>query len=168
MGNEIKALRTQNSLREWAELVADCRGSGMTVKAWCAEHRVTYSQYYRWQRKVYEAMQEPEFVEIAAPASEEPSPAVSVKLQNASIEVYSGCDASLAAAVLRALSDAYVLAYKRLEASTNPSPSQYSAFTLSLRRPQNRKSVFVNGSSSNFCCTSKPAKLCQPQKHSFP
>lgn len=106
MGNEIKALRTQNSLRERAELVADCRGSGMTVKAWCAEHGVTYSQYYRWQQKVYEAMQEPEFVEITAPASDAPSPAVSVKLRNASIEVYSGCDASLAAAVLRALSDA--------------------------------------------------------------
>ena len=106
MGNEIKALRTQNSLRERAELVADCRGSGMTVKAWCAEHGVTYSQYYRWQQKVYEAMQEPEFVEITAPASDAPSPAVSVKLRNASIEVYSGCNASLAAAVLRALSDA--------------------------------------------------------------
>ena len=86
MGNEIKALRTQNSLRERAELVADCRGSGMTVKAWCAEHG--------------------EFVEITAPASDAPSPAVSVKLRNASIEVYSGCDASLAAAVLRALCDA--------------------------------------------------------------
>ena len=105
MGNEIKALRTQNNLREWSELVADCRGSGMTVKAWCAEHGVTYSQYYRWQRQVYKAMQEPEFVEIKAPSSEEPSPAVNVKLQNASIEVYSGCDVSLAAAVVRALSD---------------------------------------------------------------
>ena len=37
---------------------------------------------------------------------------------------------------------------------TKPSPSQYSAFTLSLRRPQNRNSVLVNGSSSTFCCTS--------------
>lgn len=106
MGNEIKPLRTQNSLREWSALVAECRGSGMTVKAWCAEHGVTYSQYYRWQRKVYEAMQEPEFVEITAPAAEAPSPAVSVKLRNASVEVYIGCDAALAEAVLRALSDA--------------------------------------------------------------
>ena len=106
MGNEIKALRAQSNIREWAALVADCRGSGMTVKAWCAEHGVTCNQYYRWQRKVYEAMQEPEFVEITAQASDAPSPAVSVKLRNASIEVYSGCDASLATAVLRALSDA--------------------------------------------------------------
>lgn len=45
-------------------------------------------------------------------------------------------------------------ASSRLYASTKPSPSQYSAFTLSLRRPQNRNSVLVNGSSSNFCCTS--------------
>ena len=54
MRNEIKTLRTQNSLREWSALVADCRESGMTVKAWCAEHGVTCNQYYRWQRKVYE------------------------------------------------------------------------------------------------------------------
>ena len=59
----------------------------MTVKA----HGVKCSQYYRWQRNVYEAMQEPEFVEIMALAAEAPSPAVSVKLRNASIEVYSGC-----------------------------------------------------------------------------
>ena len=35
----------------------------MTVKAWCAEYGVTCGQYYRWQRKVYEAMQEPKFVD---------------------------------------------------------------------------------------------------------
>ena len=40
---------------------------------------------------MYEAIQEPEFVEIMALAAEAPSPAVSVKLRNASIEVYSGC-----------------------------------------------------------------------------
>lgn len=106
MGNEIKALRTQSSLQEWSALVADCRGSGMTVKAWCAEHGVKCGQYYRWQRKVYEAMQEPEFVEITTPVSDAPSPALSVKLRNASVEVYSSCDAALAEAVVRALSDA--------------------------------------------------------------
>ena len=106
MGNEIKTLWAQNSLHEWAALVADCRGSGMTVKAWCAEHGVTCGQYYRWQRKVYEAMQEPEFVEVTAPAADAPSPALSLKLRNASVEVYSGCDAALAEAVLRALCDA--------------------------------------------------------------
>lgn len=78
----------------------------MKVKEWCEAHGVTCSQYYRWQRKVYEAMQEPEFVEITAPASEAPSPAVSVKLRNASVEVYSVCDAALAEAVVCALSDA--------------------------------------------------------------
>lgn len=78
----------------------------MTVKAWCAEHGVKCGQYYRWQRKVYEAMQEPEFVEIMTPVSDAPSPALSVKLRNASVEVYSSCDAALAEAVVRALSDA--------------------------------------------------------------
>mgnify|MGYP000128704584 CR=1 FL=1 len=40
MGNELKTLRAQSNIREWAALVADCRGSGMTVKAWCAAHGV--------------------------------------------------------------------------------------------------------------------------------
>ena len=105
-GKELKTLRTMSNIREWSALVADCRGSGMTVKAGCAEHGVKCSQYYRWQRKVYEAMQEPEFVEITAPVADVPSPALSVKLRNASIEVYSGCDVALAEAVLRALRDA--------------------------------------------------------------
>lgn len=106
MGNEIKTLRTQSNIREWTALVADCRGSGMTVKEWCEAHGVKCSQYYRWQRKVYETMQEPEFVEITVPASNAPSPALSVKLRNASVEVYSGCDAALAESVIRALNDA--------------------------------------------------------------
>ena len=51
MGNEHKTLRAQSNIREWAALVADCRGSGMTVKAWCAAHGVKCSQYYRWQKR---------------------------------------------------------------------------------------------------------------------
>lgn len=106
MGNEITALRAQSNILEWSALVAECRDSSMTVKAWCETHGVTRSQYYRWQRKVYEAMQEPEFVEITAPASEVPSPAVSVKLRNTRVEMHNDCDGALAEAVLRALSDA--------------------------------------------------------------
>lgn len=41
------------------------------------------------------------------------------------------------------------LLYKRI----NPSFSQYNALSLSLRRPQKRKSVLVNGLSENCCCT---------------
>ena len=38
----------------------------------------------------------------------------------------------------------------RLYSSTKPLPSQYSALIRSRRRPQNRNSVLLNGSSSNF------------------
>lgn len=82
MGNEIRALRSQNSLREWTVLVPECCGSGMTVKEWCEERGVTCGQYCRRQRKEYGAMQEPEFVENTDDA---PSPALSVKLRNASV-----------------------------------------------------------------------------------
>ena len=41
------------------------------------------------------------------------------------------------------------LLYSRM----NPSRAQYSPFSRSRFRPQNRNSVLVNGSSSNCCCT---------------
>ena len=64
----------------------------------------TRYQYYCWQQKVYEAMQESKSVEITAPRLETPSTAVSVKLRGASVEVYSGCYASPAEAVFLILS----------------------------------------------------------------
>ena len=39
-------------LRGWRERVQECRGSGLSVKEWCAGHGVNTATYYRWERKV--------------------------------------------------------------------------------------------------------------------
>ena len=62
-----------------------------------------FDQYYRWQRKVYYVLQEPKFVEITELVGKAASPAVSVKLRDTSVEVYNGCDAALAEAVILVL-----------------------------------------------------------------
>jgi hypothetical protein len=41
----------------WQQLVYDCRHSGMTVRAWCAQNGVSEKSYYYRQRKVWEATQ---------------------------------------------------------------------------------------------------------------
>ena len=34
----IRGTRAQRNLMEWSQRVADCRGSGLSVTRWCAEH----------------------------------------------------------------------------------------------------------------------------------
>lgn len=54
---------------------------------------------------------------------------------------------------------------RRLYNSGNPSPSQYNAFILSRRLPQNRNNVLLKGSSWNCCCT-RAAKPSIPRRRS--
>ena len=39
-------------MQEWAARFAECRSSGMTVKAWCAEQGITIKKYYYWEKQV--------------------------------------------------------------------------------------------------------------------
>lgn len=42
-------------LNQWTEIVRECRGSGQTVKTWCADHDINPKTYYYWLRRVREA-----------------------------------------------------------------------------------------------------------------
>lgn len=53
----------------------------------------------------------------------------------------------------------------RLYSSTNPSPSKYSVLILSLRLPQNRNSVRLNGSRWN-CDSTMDARPSIPRRRS--
>jgi len=41
-------------LMQWVPIIRECRGSGMTVKAWCLENNVNEKQFYYWQRRIRE------------------------------------------------------------------------------------------------------------------
>ena len=50
----MKANEAKHEARvsEWAERVRECRSSGLSVKAWCAEQGIKTARYYRWEREV--------------------------------------------------------------------------------------------------------------------
>ena len=48
---ELNKLNHRANLTQWQQLVYDCRHSGMTVKAWCAENGVSEKSYYYRQRR---------------------------------------------------------------------------------------------------------------------
>ena len=50
----MKANKTKHQARvtEWTGRVRKCRGSDMSVKAWCAEQGINPATYYYWEREV--------------------------------------------------------------------------------------------------------------------
>ncbi len=42
-------------MSQWTEIIRECRSSGQTIKAWCADHGINTKSYYYWQKRVREA-----------------------------------------------------------------------------------------------------------------
>ena len=45
-------LKHATCLEEWTQRVAECRGSGLSVKVWCEKNHWDTSTYYRWEREI--------------------------------------------------------------------------------------------------------------------
>ena len=120
----IRGTKAQRNLMEWSRRVADCRSSGMSVTRWCTEHNVKPKTYYNWQKKVFSAMlaqqqaemsdASPRFAELPLPTDEKQLTAAekqqdlvaSVRIGDASLEVYGGASAEIVSALCRVLSHA--------------------------------------------------------------
>ena len=116
----IRGTKAQRNLMEWSRRVADCRSSGLSVTRWCTEHGIKPKTYYTWQKKVFAAMiaqqqaelsdMAPRFAELPPLAEEKlPAPAqksdlvASVRIGDASLEVYSGASAEIVSALCKVL-----------------------------------------------------------------
>ena len=114
----VRNVQAQRKLREWSQRVAECRSSGLSVTQWCAEHEIKPKTYYNWQKKVFAATLEQQRTQEEVPQvperkfAELPTPAVrkdlvaAVRFGQASLEIYSGASAEVAAALCGALSHA--------------------------------------------------------------
>ena len=55
----VQAMKHAALLQEWSAKIAECRSSGMSVKAWCAEHGILIKTYYYWEKRfITEATQQ--------------------------------------------------------------------------------------------------------------
>ena len=52
IGASVQELKHAPRLQEWSAKVAECRSSGNSVKAWCAEHGIALKTYYNWERQI--------------------------------------------------------------------------------------------------------------------
>ena len=107
MNSGLQVYNEQAKLAQWAQVVSQCRDSGVSVRQWCQEYGVNVSSYYKWQRKVYaaaQAQQERSFVEVTPvhPAAVI-GVAVTLRIAGAELEIHNGADAATVEVVLRAV-----------------------------------------------------------------
>ena len=123
----IQRAGRQKNLLAWSQRVAECRSSGLSVNRWCAEHDIKPKTYYNWQKKVFSAMIEQQkmlvevtetqshFAELSAPVPKAaPVPAAepgqknsliaSIRVGNASLDIYAGADAEVVTVLCKVLS----------------------------------------------------------------
>lgn len=109
MEQSLQAMSRQVRLEQWSGKFAACRGSGMTVRAWCQENSISGKTYYYWQRRLFQKLtntqpQSSGFVEVTLRKTGSFGQlAVRIRIADAEAAVYNGADAATLEAVLRAL-----------------------------------------------------------------
>ena len=59
MTTGVQELKLAARMQEWSARIAECRSSGMSVRAWCKEQGIAIQTYYHWEKRfVTEATQQ--------------------------------------------------------------------------------------------------------------
>ena len=53
--NEIRTVTKNMRLSQWADVIRDCKASGLTIAAYCREHNISRNAYFYWQREIKKA-----------------------------------------------------------------------------------------------------------------
>ena len=48
----VREMKHAALAEQWTANIIDCRQSGLSVAAWCEEHQVNKSTYYKWERRL--------------------------------------------------------------------------------------------------------------------
>ena len=51
MGTGVQELKLAARMQEWSTRIAECRSSGMSVRAWCEGQGIAIQTYYRWEKR---------------------------------------------------------------------------------------------------------------------
>ena len=96
-------LKHEAKKQEWSMSIQECRGSGLSVRAWCRQEGINAATYYRWERELL-ALAETEpcssalavwFAELPAPKQGSRNAAersATLHIGNASLDIYPGFD----------------------------------------------------------------------------
>ena len=110
----MKKISHEMNLKKWTEIVEECRNSGQTAVKWCDENNVNIKTYYYWQRKVCNAVcnelaitnnveKSPAFAEVMIPGIRSSEVAITLNLNNISLQIHNGANETVIEQTLRIL-----------------------------------------------------------------
>ena len=106
MTKGLQIIKENKNLAEWSRQVEECRGSGLSVRAWCEQSGIAVSTYTYRQNKVWKALnQQKTFVEMPTEVlgESESGIAATVRIRGANAEIHNGADEATLTAIFRAL-----------------------------------------------------------------
>ena len=57
---DVLQIRDGYRLQQWTQIIQQCKSSGLTNKAFCAQNRISEKTYYYWLKKMRTAVAEKE------------------------------------------------------------------------------------------------------------
>jgi len=111
----MKKISHEMNLQKWMQIVEECRNSGKTAVKWCGENDINIKTYYYWQRRVLNAVCEelvtannnvvksPAFAEVILPDTRTPEVAITLNLNNITLQIHNGANESVISQTLKVL-----------------------------------------------------------------
>ena len=89
--------------QQWAQIIRECRESGLSNREYCRQRGITEKTYYYWLKKLRTAAAEgtPRIVELEPPIPREDM--IRIRFRSAELTLPAGTDIEAVAAVLRPL-----------------------------------------------------------------
>jgi len=115
---DIQKLNKSGRLREWAEMVGECRNSGKTVLQWCEEHRINSKTYYYRLKQVCNAVpalskspnlpvsrekETPVFAQITPASRSSRDAAITLRFGSIEVQIHNGAETETIESALRVL-----------------------------------------------------------------
>ena len=100
--DEVAPVKKEVQAEEWAAKIRACRGSGMSISAWCRENGIAPKTYYNHLRKLREMQCEQKPVAIAA-VPESTESVMTVSTAGIRVDIRASAPAEGIEAVIRAL-----------------------------------------------------------------
>ena len=99
---DVLQVRTEYRMRQWAEIIQDCKSSGLSNKEYCREKGISEKTFYYWLRKLRTAEEvSPQIIELPAQAQSEEK--LYIRYRGAELTLPAKTDIDAIAAVLRSL-----------------------------------------------------------------
>ena len=111
---EVLAIRSEYRLQQWAQVVKECKDSGLSNREFCQQHNISEKTYYYWIRRLRQAAASqmeatnPKLVPlepISQAVHPETEDMLCIRLRGAELSIPAEVDLDAVAALLKSIRD---------------------------------------------------------------